>query len=396
MELFLLNSTKFKAGVVGVAPGLRDFVSIAVKGTFQIHETGKTVLATEQAGLAGPDILMNDRENSPARYESDSAPFKPRVDALCVGKACAPRGIAVPECTVGFGVGSWFKVIRVVGNRSWVPALGGLSHRMTEPEPFKSMLVSYENAFGGKDAGKPDGYRFYAPNPIGKGYSKHGGGLNNLPLPNLEDPSDPIKSWRSQPRPMSFGPVGRAWEPRIKKAGTYDKRWLKERSPKPPLDFDEAFYNCAPEDQQIQGYLRGSEEVRVQNMHPLHSDFRFRLPGIRIRALLDKNVSARSVFEEIPMNLDTLWVDMEVLRLVLVWRGRFSTTASDEPSRVLLVEEPLDSTPRSPESYRPELLKHEAAEQEAERTIAEAEKELAQLQAERAASTAENPEPKGI
>jgi len=282
---------------------------------------------------------------------------------------------------IGFGVGSWFKTIRVVGNRHWLPSLGGLMHRMSDPEPFKSIPASFENAFGGRDAGKPDGFRFYEPNPIGKGYSAKGGGLDNLPLPNLEDPNDPIKSWRSRPRPMSFGPVGRTWEPRIRHAGTYDKRWLKERSPKLPEDFSEAYYNCAPEDQQIPGYLRGDEEVRVQNMHPEHSDLRFRLPGIRVRALLDRNFGMRNQFEEITMNLDTLWVDMEALQMVLVWRGRISITSGQSTGTVLVVEEPLDSTPRSPESYRPELEKHQAEEMEADREVEEAERELERMEA---------------
>ena len=179
---------------------------------------------------------------------------------------------------------------------------------------------------------------------------------------------------------MGFGPVGRTWEPRIRKAGTYDKNWLKHRAPKLPEDFSEAFYNCAPEDQRIQGYLRGDEEVRVQNMHPEHSDFCCRLPGIRVRALLDRNVGLRNQFEEITMNLDTLWVDMEALQMVLVWRGRIPAAGLEGQGPVLIVEEPLNSTPRPAESYRPELEKHAAEEQAAEKEVEEAEKELEQME----------------
>jgi hypothetical protein len=387
MPVALLNLTDFQAETLAVGAGM----TVVVKGTFLASPTRSTP-CEEHLPLAGADLPSGDPEElTSARYESDFAPFKPSADALCVGKAYPPRGGPQTECLIGFGVGSWFNVIRVLGNRRWIPSLGGLSHRMTEPEPFKSIVVSFDHAFGGKDAGKPDGFQFYAPNPVGKGYSAHGGGLNDLPLPNLEDPNDPIKSWRSHPRPMSFGPVGRTWEPRLRRAGTYDKNWLKHRSPKLPEDFQEAFYNCAPEDQQIPGYLRGDEEVRVQNMHPEHSDFRCRLPGIRVRALLDRTAGARNQFEEITMNLDTLWMDMEALQMVLVWRGRILAAVPEGQGPVLIVEEPLNSAPRPAESYRPELAKHAAEEQEAEKAVEEAEKELEQMEKSEAGAMPADP-----
>ena len=390
MKLPALHSTPYEVELLASGASPRpDWTSI-VKATFALGASGvsRAITKEQHLPLAGADKHTGDPAVTAVRYESDFVPFKPRADALCVGKAYAPRGIPLPECTIGFGVGSRFKTIRVIGNRRWVPALGGLTHRMTDPEPFKSLPVSFDYAFGGKDAGKPDGFRAFAPNPVGKGYSESGGGLNNLALPNLEDPGEAIKSWRSRPKPMSFGPVGRTWEPRISRVGTYDRRWLKERAPKPPEDFDPLFYNCAPADQQIKGYLRGDEEVRVQNMHPEHSDFRFRLPGILVRAFLDKNVGASSQFQEIVMNLDTLWVDMEALQFVLVWRGRFSAAGLQGNEPVLVVEERLDSAPLSLESYRPELLRYLAEEQEPERVVAEAEAELTKMEEQRAAELA--------
>ena len=181
---------------------------------------------------------------------------------------------------------------------------------------------------------------------------------------------------------MSFGPVGRTWRPRLRLAGTYDKKWLKTRAPLLPEDFDEAYYNCAPVDQQIDGYLRGDEEVRVQNMHSEHSDLRFRLPGIRVRALLDRTALDGSGFEEIPMNLDTLWVDMEARQFVLVWRGRHAITDHrNRDATVLLVEEPLATAARAPESYRASLREIQAEERSAEDEAEAADRELEQVTA---------------
>lgn len=381
-----LNTTAFPFEMINLTPegGAPAWTVIAKASYALLIDNGRLKPLLKPLPPSGVDLRAADCAEAAIQYESDFMPLKPRADALCVGKACPPRGVAVTECLVGFGVGPWIKTIRVVGNRRWLPSLGGLMHRMSDPEPFKSIPVSFENAFGGRDAGKPDGFRFYAPNPIGKGYSAKGRGLDNLPLPNLEDPNDPIKSWRSRPRPMSFGPVGRTWPPRIKYAGTYDKRWLKERSPQLPEDFRDDFYNCAPEDQQIPGYLRGDEEVRVMNMHPEHSDLRFRLPGIRVRALLNRKLGMRNQFEEITMNLDTLWVDMEALQFVLVWRGRVSASDAAGQGPVLIVEESLQSTPLPMEHYRPQLEQHLAEELQADQEVEEAEKELQQMESSEA------------
>jgi hypothetical protein len=375
----ITNTTGFRAELIRSSQGLPS--TVILKATFRMI-AGASALADSQFSLSGADMHRDDDPAHGVLYESDFIPFKPKADVLCVGKAHAPGGVPTSECLISFSVGPWSKTIRVVGDRQWKPLLGRFFAFKSSAKPFQSIMVSYENAYGGKDAGKPEGFKGYASNPIGKGYSRRGGGLKGLALPNLEDPKQRIGSWRSRPKPMSFGPVGRTWEPRIRHAGTYDKQWLKSRSPQLPEDFNEAFYNCAPEDQQMPSYLRGDEEVRVQNMHREHPDFRCRLPGIRIRALSDRKISGGHELEDITMNLDTLWVDMEALKLVLVWRGRVTAAKASEGGTVLIVEESLDAAPRPAESYRSELLKQAAEEQEAERTIEETEKELAALGAE--------------
>jgi hypothetical protein len=383
MELETVNATRFKVQAVAL-PGLTPSRTwtVMVKAVCDVGKDGISTASDEQLPLVGADVAGDDPAQA-VLYESDFVPFKAKADVLCAGKAYAPGGIPVTECLISFGVGTLNKTIRVIGDRQWKPVLGRFLAFKGRPKPFQSMVVSYDNAYGGKDAGKPDGFRTYAFNPVGKGYSRRGGGLKGLALPNLEDPKRRIGSWRNRPTPVSFGPVGRTWEPRIRYAGNYDKKWLKNRSPLLPEDFNEAFYNCAPEDQQMPGYLRGDEEVRVQNMHRQHPDFRCHLPGVRIRALLDRKMGTSNELEDITMNLDTLWVDMEALKLVLVWRGRIAAAKASEGGTVLIVEEPLDTARRPAESYRSELLKHAAEEQEAERTIEETEKELEKLEAER-------------
>src|SRR5262249_38916862 len=175
--------------------------------------------------------------------------------------------------------------------------------------------------------------------------------LDGLRLPNLEDPADRIRGWKDQPAPRHFGPVGRTWQPRFAHVGTHDSRWLESRAPAPPRDFDERYYNCAPEDQQIEGYLRGDEKIRVINMHPVHGDLTFRLPKLRIRCLADRGRDGVRRLEDMTTNLDTLWVDMDALRVVLVWRARLDQKAAPEVRHVLVVSERLGDSPRPAETY---------------------------------------------
>lgn len=357
MELQTYNSTRFEVQSVLLLGWTPEKVWTAiVKSIWCIEGNADLKFCGERPSPVGADTPGND-VGLFSRYESDFVPFKPRADILCVGKAYAPGGRPVSECLVTFAVGKWNKTIRVIGNRVWRAGFRSWFAALSEPEPFTSMPVSYEYAYGGADAHLTKEPQTFSVNPIGKGYCKSEKGFDGLPLPNLEDPAHPIKNWKDQPRPMGFGPVGRTWQPRLRKAGTYDEKWMKERAPALPLDFDEGYYNCAPEDQQLSGYLRGDEEVRVTNMHPKHPNFVSRLPGIRVRCLFQRDLQS-DLIEELTMNLDTLWINMEQLLMVLVWRGRIKSADLPEDTTFFTVQEELASPPRPLESYRNIFLEH--------------------------------------
>ncbi len=339
-------------------------VTVVAKGTFDLVPGGGAKRTETQAPLLG-DVPVGQLPRRSTRYESDFAPFKPRADLLCVGSAHPPDGKHT-NCVVSFGVGSFQKRILVVGDRTWKLGIGRLNNTPTSAAPFTSMPISYDRAFGGRDPADKTGLGAYPQNPIGRGYTTNSRALEGLALPNLEDPANPIRSWKDQPAPMGFGPVGRTWQPRFKRVGTYDKRWLEPGAPAVPEDFDERYYNCAPDDQQVECYLRGDEKIRVTNMHPQHRDLQCRLPKLRVRCFVDRRGAQGRRLDEVPMNLDTLWVDMDTLTLALVWRGRFDPTAPKEAvvSHVLVVSEPLDARAREAENYRPEIDAFEAAEEE--------------------------------
>ena len=117
------------------------------------------------------------------------------------------------------------------------------------------MPISYDRAFGGVDNEHEDKAKHAAfmRNPVGKGFHKHlrSEWLDGAPLPNTEELSQPVTQPDGDYHPMSFGPIGRGWEPRYRYAGTYDQNWLDNVFPFLPADFDDRYYHAAPEDQQV-------------------------------------------------------------------------------------------------------------------------------------------------
>ncbi len=61
--------------------------------------------------------------------------------------------------------------------------------------------------------------------------------ISGKPAPNIEEINNPVTSPYGKYKPMSFGSVGRGWEPRYKLAGTYDQNWIDNVFPSYPLIF---------------------------------------------------------------------------------------------------------------------------------------------------------------
>src|SRR5262249_15379721 len=154
--------------------------------------------------------------------------IKPRCDVLLNGSAYAPLGRAVTRVNVSMRVGPCTKSFKVVGNRNWMKlwflTIPGA------PERFTVMPISYDNAFGGADLTHPNPtkHRTFLKNHVGKGFHHNlaRDAVDGKPLPNTEELRHSVTNPRRDYRPMAFGPVGRAWQPRPRFAGTYDKDWL--------------------------------------------------------------------------------------------------------------------------------------------------------------------------
>ncbi|EYF08874.1 DUF2169 family type VI secretion system accessory protein [Chondromyces apiculatus] len=332
------NLTPFLFGVKVTSrkPPQRE-MTMVVRGTFTLAHGApmQAVEGLDQGFLTG-DVFRDDDDErlGECLYPNDFADYKLNAEVLLLGTCHAPGQRQVVECPVRFAVGSWSKILRVVGPRVWSDNLSGAV--MSEPLPFTRMPLDHAHAYGGPT---------FAWNPSGKGH-------DGRELPNVEHPAQPIRSRNDRPEPAGFGPLNPLWPQRASKMGKeYGKSYQEKRAPFYAEDFDWTYFSAAPLDQQLKGYLRGDEELSVHNVHPHAPVIVARLPGLRVRAFVNDVVGA---FREVALSLDTLTVDADKGVVYLTWRGLDKVREDDltDVKTVLIASEPLADHPLPEAHYR--------------------------------------------
>lgn len=322
-----------------------------------------------------PPLEMNDRYvgevgESSTICESDLAPFKPRCDVLLTGAAYAPDGIPARNWPVHVRLSTQHstsqndnpsrttlldKALMVHGPRVFERVLGGW--RLREAIAATSVPLAYELSYGGRSSVRvPENNDSILDevcflNPLGRGWQhaefETQAQKAQLPVPDaiaapqIEAIENPIVRLDvvAQPKgplsvhemervsklcrhsPVGFGPIGRAWTPRIQHAGTHDDEWLAHRWPYLPDDFDMSYWNCAPQDQQIPypppdlviDSLNLVDSTLTKNGHAS-----FRLPGHRAGVLF--RLKSGLLLGASPV-IDTIHINLTNLRVAVVWRA---------------------------------------------------------------------------
>jgi hypothetical protein len=286
--------------------GAEHLVTI-VKATYSISGDSKLTLAAKPDPIRPADEFHGEPGLSSIRYEAELGPAKVATNAVLIGSAIAPK----PDTRmmeVSFRVGPLHKRAKVFGERSWQ---GILWSSASSPKPFDRIPLTYENAFGGKDVSPKDSkHHGQEPrNPVGRGFFAKNSQLkrSGMLLPNIEGENGV---------PSGFGFIGRDWQPRLSYAGTYDDKWKNERMPLLPEDFDERYHNAAHPDLVAPGFLKGNETVEVSGCTR---------SGRLVFALPNVQPAAQATFEDgrepIALNLNTVLVDTDAMKLNLVWKG---------------------------------------------------------------------------
>lgn len=291
---------------------------VVVKATFDVDGDGRCVPADVQAALVYTDEHHGDPGTTAIARESDFAPMKPHADVVVHGDAVAPGGRPATQTEVSLAWKDRIKRAVVTGHRTWVDRWGSL--RPSEPQPFLQMPLAWHLAYGGIDAAEGSVPKQAAElrNPVGRGvHVDHDPQrLIGRALPNIETPGQLMQSWSDRCDPMGFGPVGRSWQPRLAHAGTYDQRWMDERLPFLPEDFDPRYFQSAPADQQV-ARLNPGDAYACTNMS---DDGRFvaRLPAWRVPVEFQFENATRSV----DAHPDTLILEPGLRRVLCVARAQ--------------------------------------------------------------------------
>ncbi|WP_313003778.1 DUF2169 domain-containing protein [Pseudomonas sp.] len=316
---------------------------LVIRGTFDFSPDQPMTLSEVQSEIVWGDRFAGPAINYPLQAviveEGDLVLGKPGTDVLLQGSVRSAEGQWRTSWPVDVRVGPIRKTLRVYGPRTLSKGLMGWS--LGEPEKVENVPLHYRLAFGGcvydpePERGQAQIPNIsYPKNPAGCGWLPNRCELDmlappvrerveaqiaqlvTLPAPQIEDPLDPYSDPSQRLQPVGLTPIARWWQPRSGFQGTLDARWMAERYPLLPEDFDPRFYQSAPADQVATPFLRGDEAVHLKGCLR-EGEYRMQLPGIA--PLLVCETEDGQFHAYVPV-LDTVRLDLDQRQAFLLWR----------------------------------------------------------------------------
>lgn len=270
----------------------------------------------EPAPIHDQDVRSS-QNRSTVVAPADTVPLLPRTDVTLVGSAYAGRSGA-QRARVRFAIsrprpGSedpaegpflFDKSLDVFGPRTMT---GGWAN--PQPALFTRMPLGYDRALGGPD---------HPLNPAGTG--THPDARGRVQMPNIQHPPNtamPVE-------PAGFGPIPMSWPVRARLFPNLEPTLAQPWFELPP-HVDLAHFHAAPFDQRVD-FLRGTEWIVLERLHPRLDAFATGLPGVRGVA----RVYTRSGEEHaLQLRADSLWVDADNERCTVTFRGSFPVPNED-------------------------------------------------------------------
>ncbi len=192
-------------------------------------------------------LVIDPAAIDPAMHEGwcpldDLGVDKPCTDLVVVADAHAPGDAAVPQLEVAVAVPQHDRCVRVVVLGDRVVRVRGGAITFTPPQPFRSMPLQWQRAYGGVDTepqlelehgdpfallrarGRPT--VAHPCNPLGCGWitGRDAARAEGLRLPNLEDPTAMLRpetlmlapplGWAQSVAPRALGWIDPGWFPR--------------------------------------------------------------------------------------------------------------------------------------------------------------------------------------
>ncbi|QEF98454.1 hypothetical protein Mal15_25060 [Stieleria maiorica] len=301
----LENTTPFPALLFrGAIDEDRFCASVTCRVTYDLTDRG-LVLSQEQ-----PWIVSAEPWEGPhgGPMDSDEVFYRGGVDVLVFGQACPFRDDPTRGQVVVRVGDSFQSAVSVFGDRVWVERDGDLVPG--QPQPFRSMPLELSHAYGGSDVWDELDIP-YADNPAGRGYYLSRESAAGSPLPNLEDPANPISQWDDQGEPVATGTVPMAFGPKLKKFMVIDEVTGEMKKLDPRL-FNSAFPHL------IVDSVQPGQHVIVDGVFP-HGSLAFAIPNADLEVVLQ--------FDEeqivAPLKIDQIGIECESKRVFIGWRYPF-------------------------------------------------------------------------
>lgn len=348
---------------------------IAMKVAYTLQD-GECIIDEENfPSLCVQDEYTGEINQSSVRCESDLAPYKPKCDVIINGIGYAPNNKPTNSFEVSVHIRDHNnkiildKTLEARGKTEYEPYLWNAIE--SESEPFTSLPIDYQYAFGGENkiyednpyaknlkdkdklteemiANHPDdkpplAHTAYEANTIGKGFVdnwflKATQKEIHFEAPRIINPEHPftmesftkqLSGDREAPEfePAGFGIIPRTAPKRRVLAGTYDDEWVENRHPYLPKDFDFGYWNSAPVDQQID-YPLNQMSIQLTNLSK-NGNWKINIPAHRAFLLMRMEVG---LLLPIPLNIDTIIIEPELNQVLITHRLKLS---AELPIRVL-------------------------------------------------------------
>jgi len=299
----LVNHTPFPAFLwTAIADDERLMAALVTRVTFD-HRGGLLTPSAEQVWRVSPAPC----ESPYGQVEGDDIFYKGGVDLILFGNAQAPAGRELTRLDVLIELGDFSRRVLVFGDRTWERRGAGLLP--SQPQPFRTLSLGLENAFGGK--ADWDGLEVpFADNPAGKGYYLEEDQALSQPLPNLEDPEHLVRNWDDRPDPVGLGLCPMANSKRLRHGVEFDDHGALRKLH--PRLFNSAF----PE--MVVANVKPGDRCRLVGVSKSGS-MKFSIPDLhlRIRLTFDKEVIER------PLAIEQVGVEIDASRVFITYRYPF-------------------------------------------------------------------------
>lgn len=365
------NVSKFKALAIEQSfyHG-RKYDCLLLKAVFLIGHDGKLLPLVAQ-----PDFVLNDEyetideclesqrqhalggedinEYAALKLPSEIIAYKPATDVIVLGHAKPAGGLPQPQWLANLRVfkrdkgasAVVDKTVKLIGPRRWQhTVLTGW--QLSEPEPASSVALTFALAYGGIVNGARKKNDTFWANPGGIGFfgSRGPDPEKTYAAPQIENPTTVSRKILGQTLPVGLSAVSSRQFERLQYSGTYDKRWKDKVAPHIPLDLDMAFWNVAPRDQIVKGFLKGGERVSTVGLFPTTDGaLDFDLPRYIVQAVCIRGDRRDN---SLMMDLDTVIIDADRRHVTLRWQTIVEKDDGYDEYEIIAVANP-DASVRS-------------------------------------------------